>query len=96
MSSPDITPADGNVFSDLNAPDAEYEKIRALLLASVLKWLETSGVTHQSAASSMGIKLSVLKDALDGQFQKFTIDQLVRMLVSVGVNLSISVTTDTP
>jgi len=96
MSPSHITPAGGNVFADLNVPDAEYEKIRALLLISVLNWFETSGMTHKLAASSMGIKPSVLKDALNGKFQEFTIDQLVRMLVSVGMNISISVTTDTP
>ncbi len=42
----------------------------------------------------MGIKQPVLNDALNGRFQKFTIDRLVRMLATVGLHVNITITID--
>ncbi|MES9832003.1 MAG: helix-turn-helix transcriptional regulator [Candidatus Thiodiazotropha sp. LLP2] len=94
MSTAHITPAGGNIFADLDVPDAENEKLRLVLLASILEWFKESGMTQQEAADSMGIKQPVLNDALNGRFQKFTIDRLVRMLASVGLHVNITITAD--
>ncbi len=57
-------------------------------------WFKASGITQQKAANSMDIKQPVLNDALNGRFQKFTIDRLVRMLATVGLHVNITITTD--
>jgi predicted XRE-type DNA-binding protein len=94
MSTTHITPAGGNIFADLDVPHAENEKLRLVLLASIRDWFKASGMTQQEAANSMGIKQPVLNDALNGRFQKFTIDRLVRMLATVGLHVNITITTD--
>jgi predicted XRE-type DNA-binding protein len=94
MSTRHMTPAGGNIFADLGVPDAENERLRLVLLASIREWFKASGMTQKDAANSMGIKQPVLNDAVNGRFQKFTIDRLVRMLAAVGMHVNISVTTD--
>lgn len=94
MSTTHITPAGGNIFADLDVSHAENEKLRLVLLASIRDWFKASGMTQQEAANSMGIKQPVLNDALNGRFQKFTIDRLVRMLATVGLHVNITITTD--
>ncbi len=94
MSTTHGTLAGRNIFADLGVPDAENEKLRLVLLASLREWFKGSGMTQQEAAISMGIKLPVLNDALNGRFQKFTIDRLVRMLASVGLHVNVTITTD--
>lgn len=94
MSTTHVTPAGGNIFADLGVPDAENEKLRLVLLASIREWFKGSGMTQQEAANSMGIKQPVLNDALNGRFQKFTIDRLVRMLATVGLHVNVTITTD--
>ena len=94
MTTTHVTPADGNIFADLGVPDAENEKLRLVLLASLREWFKESGMTQQEAANSMGIKQPVLNDALNGRFHKFTIDRLVRMLASVGLHVNITISTD--
>lgn len=94
MSTTHVTPANGNIFADLNVPDAENEKLRLVLLASIREWFKQSGLTQKVAAESMGIKQPVLNDALNGRYQKFTIDRLVKMLSTVGLHVNITITSD--
>jgi predicted XRE-type DNA-binding protein len=94
MSAKHVTPAGGNIFADLDVPHAENEKLRLVLLASIREWFKASGMTQKEAAGLMGIKQPVLNDALNGRFQKFTIDRLVRMLAAVGMHVNVTVTTD--
>jgi predicted XRE-type DNA-binding protein len=94
MTKTHVTPAGGNIFADLDVPDAENEKLRLVLLASIREWFESSGMTQNEAAESMGIKQPVLNDAINGRFQKFTIDRLVRLLASVGRRVNVTITND--
>ena len=92
MSTNHVTPAGGNIFEDLNVPDAENEKLRLSLLAAIREWVSSSGLTQTEAAAAMGVKQPTLNDAIKGRDHKFTIDRLVRMLSSVGKRVNITVT----
>ena len=92
MSTNHVTPAGGNIFEDLNIPDAENEKLRLSLLAAIREWVSSSGLTQTEAAAAMGVKQPTLNDAIKGRYHKFTIDRLVRMLSSVGERVNITVT----
>ncbi|MEW8036597.1 MAG: type II toxin-antitoxin system RelE/ParE family toxin [Candidatus Thiodiazotropha sp.] len=94
MTKTHVTPAGGNIFADLDVPDAENEKLRLVLLASIREWFESSGMTQIEAAESMGVKQPVLNDAINGRYQKFTIDRLVRLLASVGRRVNVTITND--
>ena len=92
MSTNHVTPAGGNIFEDLNIPDAENEKLRLSLLAAIREWVSGSGLTQTEAAAAMGVKQPTLNDAIKGRYHKFTIDRLVRMLSRVGKRVNITVT----
>ena len=79
MSTNHVTPAGGNIFADLNIPDAENEKLRLSLLAAIREWASGSGLTQTEAAAAMGIKQPTLNDAIKGRYHKFTIDRPVRI-----------------
>ena len=92
MNTKHVTPAGGNIFADLNIPDAENEKLRLHLLAAIREWVDSSGLTQTEAAAAMGVKQPTLNDAIKGRYHKFTIDRLVRMLSEVGKQVNITVT----
>ena len=92
MSTNHVTSAGGNIFADLNIPDAENEKLRLILLTAIREWVDGSGLTQTEAAAAMGIKQPALNDAIKGRYQKFTIDRLVRMLACVGKRINLTVT----
>jgi len=66
MSTNHVTPAGGNIFEDLNVPDAENEKLRLSLLAAIREWVSSSGLTQTEAAAAMGVKQPTLNDAIKG------------------------------
>lgn len=90
-SSDHITPVGGNIFTDLNLPDAENLKLRAELMIAVRKWVEDSGLTQSKAAKELKTTQPRLNDLLKGRYERFTIDRLVKMLDAVGLHVSISV-----
>lgn len=92
MSTEHVTPAGGNIFEELNIPDAENEKLRLHLIAAIKEWVSLSGLSQTEAATAMGVKQPTLNDALKGRYHKFTIDRLVRMLSSVGKQVDVTVT----
>jgi predicted XRE-type DNA-binding protein len=92
MSTEHVTPAGGNIFEELNIPDAENEKLRLHLIAAIKEWVSCSGLSQTEAATAMGVKQPTLNDALKGRFRKFTIDRLVRMLSRVGKRVDVTVT----
>jgi predicted XRE-type DNA-binding protein len=91
MKSSHTTPAGGNIFADLNLPDAENLKLRSELMIAVKKWVEDSGLTQAEAAKKLKTTQPRLNDLLKGRYEKFTIDRLVKMLDAAGLHVSVSI-----
>ncbi len=91
MATRHITPADGNIFADLELPDAENLKLRLDLMVAVRQWVEQSGLTQTEASKKLKTSQPLLNDVLQGRYERFTIDRLVKMLAAVGKRISISV-----
>ena len=85
------TPADGNIFADLNLPDAENLKLRSELMIAIRKWVHNTGLTQAEAARRLNTTQPILNDVLRGRYERFTIDRLVKMLDAAGLRVSVSV-----
>lgn len=91
MKSKHISPSDGNIFADLNLPDAENLKLRSELMIAIRKWVKDTGLTQAKAAIRLNTTQPILNDVLKGRYEKFTIDRLVKMVDAAGLHVSISV-----
>jgi predicted XRE-type DNA-binding protein len=89
--SPHVTPSSGNVFLDLgfSSQEAENLKIRSLLMSKLRELIV--GLTQVSAAELLGVSQPRISDLKRGKIGLFTIDALVNMLASAGVELHVSV-----
>lgn len=92
MSTEHITKAGGNIFADLDVPDAENERLRLILIAEIRAWYTKSGLNQTDAAEKLGVKQPTLNNILKGQYGKFTIDRLVKMLAAIGKQVTLIVT----
>ncbi|MEX0732462.1 MAG: helix-turn-helix transcriptional regulator [Aquisalimonadaceae bacterium] len=81
----------GNIFEDLGVQDAENMKLRAELVAEVLRTMEEAGWNQTEAAKHFGVTRTRLNDALRGRLEKVTIDRLVMMLAAVGRHVHVTV-----
>ncbi len=91
MKSEYTTPSDGNIFADLNLPDAENLKLRSELMIAIRKWVKDTGLTQAEAAKRLSTTQPILNDVIRGRYEKFTIDRLVSMLDAAGLRVSVSV-----
>lgn len=91
MKSKHTTPSGGNIFAELNLPDAENLKLRSELMIAIRKWVKDTGLTQAAAARRLNTTQPILNDVIRGRYDRFTIDRLVNMLDAAGLRVSVSV-----
>ena len=86
-----FTPSSGNVFADLNLPDADDLLAKAELATKIIADIHRRRVTQGQAAAILGVdqpKISALKQ---GKLTGFSIERLVRFLLRLGRDVEIRV-----
>ncbi len=100
-----ITPADGNVFSDLGfepeiAKELKAESLRMIAEKTVIKnalmtelttWIELKELKQAEAAKILGVTRPRVSDIVNHKSLKFSIDALVDMLARTGKRVQVSV-----
>jgi predicted XRE-type DNA-binding protein len=91
MPNREVTPSSGNVFADLNLPDADELLAKAELAAKIIDEIRRRRLTQSQAAAILGIdqpKVSALKQ---GKLSGFSIERLMRLLLRLGRDVEITV-----
>jgi predicted XRE-type DNA-binding protein len=91
MHSRESTPSSGNVFVDLNLPQADDLLAKAELAAKIIAEIQRRRLTQSQAAAVLGIdqpKVSALKQ---GKLSGFSIERLMRFLLVLGRDIEITV-----
>jgi predicted XRE-type DNA-binding protein len=91
MQNRESRPSSGNVFADLNLPQADHLLARAELAAKIIAEIERQRMTQTQAAAMLGIdqpKISALKQ---GKLSAFSIERLMRFLLLLGRDIEITV-----
>jgi predicted XRE-type DNA-binding protein len=84
-------PSSGNVFADLNLPEADDLLAKAELAARIIAEIRRRRITQAQAAAILGIdqpKISALKQ---GKLTGFSIERLMRFLLLLGRDIQITV-----
>ena len=91
MPNRESTPSSGNVFADLNLPQADELLAKAELAAKIIAEIQRRRLTQSQAAAILGIdqpKVSVLRQ---GKLSGFSIERLMRFLLLLGRDIEITV-----
>ena len=81
----------GNVFADLDLPDAEKLKIKTGLVVEIRKAMRRLGLTQQEAAKRMGITQPKVSDMMRGDFSNLSERKLMDCLNRLGYDIEIKV-----
>ena len=76
----DPIPGTGNVFRDLDIPDADLRQAKAVLAASIIKSLDAQSLTVRAAAEGTGFAAADFSRVRRANLGRFTLDRLIRML----------------
>ena len=91
MRNRESTPSSGNVFADLNLPEADDLLAKAELAAKIITEIQRRRMTQTQAAATLGVdqpKISALKQ---GKLSAFSIERLMRFLLLLGRDIEITV-----
>ena len=91
MPNREFTPSSGNVFADLNLPNADDLLAKAELAAKIIAEIRLRRLTQSRAATLLGIDQPKVSPLKEGKLSGFSIEQLLRFLLRLGQNVEITV-----
>jgi predicted XRE-type DNA-binding protein len=83
------TKSSGNVFKDLGLHNAEELLAKAKLANAIASVIEDRNFTQQKAAKITGTSQTKISAVVRGDLDQFTIDRLIKMLISFDQDVKI-------
>jgi predicted XRE-type DNA-binding protein len=87
----EIEASSGNVFADLQLPDADKLKVKSGLTIEIAKAIRERGLTQVEAAHRMGLTQPKVSALLRGEFSNFSERKLMDCLNRLGYDIEIRV-----
>ena len=82
-------PSSGNVFADLELPNAEQLKIKSGLVMEIARAIRRLGLTQEEAGRRMGLSQPKVSNLLRGDFTNLSERKLMESLNRLGYNIEI-------
>jgi predicted XRE-type DNA-binding protein len=80
-----------NVFTRPAVQNPDEHALKAELLRQIAARLEAEGLTQAAAAERLGISQPDVSRMLSGNFRQFSVERLMRFLVTLGQEIEIRV-----
>ena len=74
----------GNVFTDLEHPDAEVHLLKAELVSRIDKIIRQRRLKQVEAAKLLGLSQPDISRLLRGSFREYSVERLLRLLTILG------------
>ena len=87
----DIEKSSGNVYADLETPDADEMRVKAQLAGKIAEIIQARRWTQQRASEVLGISQPKLSLLLRGQFRGISEAKMLELLARLGRNVQIVV-----
>jgi predicted XRE-type DNA-binding protein len=87
----EIVEGSGNIFRDLNHPNADLEQLRSILAARIIKLLDERQLTVRKAEEITGIAAADFSRIRRVKLERFTVDRLMTILNRLGQEVEVDV-----
>lgn len=91
MAKPDYIEGSGNVFADLELPNADELLAKAELAIRITEILRRRRLTQVQAAEILGVDQPKVSALIRGRITGFSIERLLRFLLLLGADVSITI-----
>jgi predicted XRE-type DNA-binding protein len=81
----------GNVFTDLELPDAEERLLKAQLVVQIRRFIEQKERTQAETAEVIGLDQPKVSNLLRGRLAGFSVDRLLNILNRLGHNVEVRI-----
>jgi predicted XRE-type DNA-binding protein len=86
---PRITKSSGNVFADLDLPDAEERLVKSTLAIEIDRILTQRKLTQRAAAALLGIDQPKVSQLIRGRLDGYSTERLMGFLTTLGRDIDI-------
>ncbi len=88
-SDPAVERGSGNIFADLDLPDADAHRLKAEVVSRIDAIVRQRGVTQTEAARLLGLSQPDVSRLLRGDFRDYSLERLLRLLTKLGRDVEI-------
>lgn len=88
---PDACQSSGNLFADLELPDAQELQLKSSLVIELRRQIEGRKLTQTAAAKILGMGQADLSKLLRGSLRGTSVERLMRMLTAFDQDVEITV-----
>ena len=81
----------GNVFADLDLPDADAHLLKAELVSRIDSIVRQRRITQTEAGRLLGLSQPDVSRLLRGDFRQYSLERLFRLLTALGRDIDIVV-----
>ena len=81
----------GNVYQDLNIPDADVRQLKAILAAAIMKTLDKKELSVRKAQRLTGVPAADFSRIRTADLERFSSDRLMTILNKLGSRVDVSV-----
>ena len=92
----DVYRSSGNVFADLELPDADEYLAKSKLAVQIFKIIRSRRLTQAAAGKLLGISQPKVSALLHGRLDGFSTDRLFRFLNALGCDVQITISKPRP
>lgn len=87
----EIIHGSGNVFRDLNRPDADVKQLKGILAAEIIKMLDRERLSVRAAQMKTGIAAADFSRIRNANLARFTVDRLMAIINRLGSRVEVAV-----
>ena len=84
-----VVEGSGNVFADLDLPNADDLQTKAELTRQICQRVQALGLSQIKAAKALGLKQPDVSKLMNGRFTGFSMERLLELLNALAVDVDI-------
>ena len=81
----------GNIYRDLDIPNADVRQLKAILAAEIIKTLDKKGLSVRKAQSVTGIDAGDFSRVRNADFRRISVERLMAMINRLGSRVEVVV-----
>jgi len=81
----------GNVYRDLDMPDADVRQLKTSLAAEIIKTLDQKGLSVRKAQSLTGIDAGDFSRVRNANFRRMSVERLMTIINRLGSRVEVNV-----
>ena len=81
----------GNIYRDLNMPDADVRQLKAILAAEIIETLDRGGLSVRKAQRLTDIDAGDFSRVRNADFRRISVERLMTMINRLGSRVEVAV-----